>query len=258
MSAGAALTVTALSKAFGGVHAVADMSMSVPEGAITGLIGPNGAGKSTFFNLVSGVLPADAGRVTLFGEDITGLKPHRIVAKGMVRTFQLAREMARLTVLENMMLAASDQPGEGLAAPFFAPHRVRARERAVYDRAIEVLDIVALGHLRDEYAGNLSGGQKKLLELGRALMIDPRLVLLDEPGAGVNPTLMGLLCDMIRRLHEEFGKTVLIVEHDMDIIAKLCHRVVVMAEGRHLTEGTFAEVTNDARVIEAYLGGATA
>ncbi|MHA1601074.1 MAG: ABC transporter ATP-binding protein [Alphaproteobacteria bacterium] len=249
------LECTGLSKSFGGIHAVCDMALEVRPGLITGLIGPNGAGKSTLFNLISGVLRPDTGEVRLFGERISGLRPHKIARKGMIRTFQLSREMARLTVLENLMLAPQRQLGEHLASLWFKAGQVRDEERQIEARAWTVLDQIDLVQVCDEYAGNLSGGQKKLLELGRALMIDPAIILLDEPGAGVNPALMGRLADMIARLHAEHGKTILIVEHDMDLIAKLCHRVVVMAEGSLLVEGTFDEVAADQRVIEAYLGG---
>ncbi len=251
----AVLECGGLSKSFGGIHAVRDMSLEVRPGLITGLIGPNGAGKSTLFNLISGVMRPDKGEVRLFGEDISGLRPHKIARKGMIRTFQLSREMARLTVLENLMLAPQRQEGEHLASLWFKAGQVRKEECKIEARALIVLDQIDLTHVRGEYAGNLSGGQKKLLELGRALMIDPEIILLDEPGAGVNPALMGRLSDMIARLHAEHGKTILIVEHDMDLIAKLCHRVVVMAEGSHLIEGSFDEIAADKRVIEAYLGG---
>jgi len=252
----ALLVCEALAKSFGGVHAVADMSLEVRPGIITGLIGPNGAGKSTLFNLVSGVIPADRGRVTLFGKDVTRLRAFRIARLGMVRTFQLSREMSRLTVLENLMLSPGHQLGENFLAVFASPGRVAAEERRILEQANGILETVNLGHMRDEFAGNLSGGQKKLLELARALMTDPKLILLDEPAAGVNPSLMGLLMDTIAKLNEEAGKTFLIVEHDMELVERLCHHVVVMAEGGPLTEGTFQEVTHDQRVMEAYLGSA--
>ena len=243
-------------KAFGGVIAVDGMSLEVQPGKITGLIGPNGAGKTTLFNLASNVLKADQGSVHLYGEDVTGLKPHKIARMGMIRTFQLSREMTRLTVLENLMLAPQSQIGENLKSVFFSRKAVREEEEKTYAQAVEVLKTVNLTHVSDEYAGNLSGGQKKLLELARALMIDPQLILLDEPAAGVNPSLMGLLMDTIEKLNQEHDKTFLIVEHDMDLVARLCHHVIVMAEGRHLTEGTFDEVTHNPQVMEAYLGSA--
>jgi len=250
----AILSCRDLHKSFGGVAAVDGMTLDVAPGGITGLIGPNGAGKSTLFNIVSGVIAAQEGTVHLFGQDVTGLKPHKIARRGMIRTFQLSREMTRLTVLENLMLAPQNQAGEKLSAVFFSRPLVRRQEEENFARAKDVLETVNLTKVMDEYAGNLSGGQKKLLELARALMIDPRLILLDEPAAGVNPALMGLLMETIETLNKEAGKTFLIVEHDMDLVARLCGHVVVMAEGRHLTEGTFDEVTRDARVMEAYLG----
>ena len=245
-----------LVRAFGGVKAVDGLDLDLREGTITGLIGPNGAGKSTAFNLITGVIRAQAGTVRLNGEDISRLPSYRRARKGMIRTFQLAREFGRLTVLENLMLAPQMQLGERLGPVFFTPGRVREADDRVHARAGEVLEISRLAALRDEYAGNLSGGQKKLLELARTLMIDCSVVLLDEPGAGVNPALMNTLRDMIRELNREHGKTFLIVEHDMDMIAALCDPVMVMTEGRRLTEGSFEAIRRDRRVIEAYLGGA--
>jgi len=243
-------------RAFGGVHAVDGLDLDLREGTITGLIGPNGAGKSTAFNLITGVIRAEAGTVRLNGEDISRLPPYRRARKGMIRTFQLAREFGRLTVLENLMLAPQMQLGERLGPVFFSPGRVRAADDRVHARARDVLEISRLAPVRDEYAANLSGGQKKLLELARTLMIDCSVVLLDEPGAGVNPALMNTLRDMIQELNRDHGKTFLIVEHDMDMIAALCDPVIVMTEGRNLVEGSFDEVRRDRRVIEAYLGGA--
>ena len=250
------LSAEGLTRRFGGVRAVDDMRFSLCEGSITGLIGPNGAGKSTLFNLVTGVDRSSSGSVTLFGEDITKLRPYQRARKGMIRTFQLSREFGRLTVLENLMLAPQQQLGERLPAIFFQPGAVRRSDDAVYERALEVLQISRLEPLRDEYAANLSGGQKKLLELARTLMIECSIILLDEPGAGVNPALMQTLRDMIVELNRDHGKTFMIVEHDMDLIAALCDPVIVMTEGRHLMEGSFDEVRSDPRVIEAYLGGA--
>lgn len=247
-----------LRKSFGGVHAVRGMDFTLREGSITGLIGPNGAGKSTLFHLLSGVIRPDSGRVQLFGEDVTTLPTHERTQRGMVRSFQLAREFGPLTVLENLLLAPQKQCGERLLPLFFSPSKVRTEQKALYQRALDVLALSRLTALRNEYAVNLSGGQKKLLELGRALMTNCPVILLDEPGAGVNPTLMGLLTDMIRRLNTEYGKTFLIIEHDMDFVARLCHPVIVMTEGRHLTEASFEEIRKDPAVIEAYLGGTAA
>jgi len=253
---GIALEARGLVRAFGGVKAVDGLDLDLREGTISGLIGPNGAGKSTAFNLITGVLRAQAGTVRLRGADISGLRPFRRARKGMIRSFQLSREFGRLTVLENLMLAPQLQLGERLGAIFLNPRQVREADERVYARAVEVLEISRLAPLRDEYAANLSGGQKKLLELARTLMIECSVILLDEPGAGVNPALMNTLRDMIQELNRDHGKTFLIVEHDMDLIAMLCDPVIVMTEGRKLMEGSFDEVRRDARVIEAYLGGA--
>lgn len=251
------LSCTNLSKSFGGFQAINNMSLDVGEGRITGLIGPNGAGKSTLFNLISGVMPADSGNVTLFGQDVTREPVHKIARRGLIRTFQLSREMAKMTILENLMLAPQQQIGETMGGLWTSFAAVSRQEDKIAEQAIKVLEQVNLTHVADEYAGNVSGGQKKLLEIGRVLMIDPKVVLLDEPAAGVNPTLMGLLADTIVRLKEEFGKTVLVVEHDMDLIAKLCDHVVVMAGGAFLCAGTFDEVIADKNVLEAYLGAAS-
>lgn len=249
------LRVENLVKRFGGVTAVDGCSLNIEAGRITGLIGPNGAGKTTCFNMIAGALVPTSGRILLEGQEITGLAPHLLYHLGVLRTFQIPREFARLTVLENLMAAAPDQPGERILQNWLAPGRVRAREREVMERAEEALDFLGLSHLRDQAAGTLSGGQKKLVELGRTMMVDARLVLLDEPGAGVNPTLMQSIIAMIRRLHEERGYTFCIIEHDMDLIAELCDPVIVLAGGRVLMEGSMEEVRQDASVIDAYFGG---
>lgn len=252
----ALLSATDLSRSFGGVHAVRDMGIEVQEGSITGLIGPNGAGKSTLFNLLSGVIRPQSGTVLYSGEDITKLAPFRRARRGMIRTFQLSREFGRLTVLENLMLSPQMQLGERLWPLFLRPSAVARADDAIYERACEVMEVAALTSLRDTYAMDLSGGQKKLLELARTLMIDCDLILLDEPGAGVNPALMGTLTEMIRSLNTDHGKTFLVVEHDMDLIARLCDPVIVMTEGTFLTQGAFGTIREDPRVIEAYLGAA--
>jgi len=257
-AAPAALEVEGVSKAFGGVRALDDVSLTVRPGRITGLIGPNGAGKSSLFDVLSGVQRPDAGRVRLDGADVTGLVAHRLARRGLVRTFQLTRELARLTVLENLMVSPQAQLGEQLLPNFLRPRAVARQDREVYRRALGVLDFVGLTPLADAYAGELSGGQKKLLELGRALMIDCRTVLLDEPGAGVNRTLMQRLIEIVRSMNRERGVTFLIVEHDMDLIAATCDPVIVMAAGRRLTEGSFAQVRRDPEMVRAYLGGAPA
>ncbi|WP_440997369.1 ABC transporter ATP-binding protein [Arhodomonas sp. SL1] len=249
------LEVTGLLRDFGGLRALDGADLEVHEGTITGLIGPNGAGKTTLFNVVTGFHAAQGGRVILDGHDITNLPPHRIFRHGLCRTFQIPREHESLSVLENLMLVPTDQVGEQLISAWLRPGAVRRQEREIREKALEVLEFVELGHVRDEYARNLSGGQKKLLELARTLMTDPRLVLLDEPGAGVNPTLMRRLTENIRTLNRERGITFLVIEHDMDMIMSLCDPVIVMSEGRQLMTGSPEEVRNDPRVLEAYLGG---
>ncbi|SDM39398.1 branched-chain amino acid transport system ATP-binding protein [Halogranum gelatinilyticum] len=250
------LRVEHLRKTFGGITAVDDTSFEIEQGKITGLIGPNGAGKSTTFNLITGFLSPDSGSVELYGQDITGMAPYNIADRGMVRTFQIARELSEMTVLENMMLAPKHQQGEALwrsVAPG-ARAQVQKDEQAVLERAWEMLDFFDIDHLAEEYAGNLSGGQRKLLEMARALMTDPDILLLDEPFAGVNPSLEEKLLEHIRELREQ-GYTFLLVEHDIDLIMENCSRVLVLHQGKLLAEGPPEEIKNDERVIEAYLGG---
>ncbi len=239
---------------FGGIRAVDGASLTIEEGSITGLIGPNGAGKTTLFNVIAGHLIPTSGKVFLAGENITGLTPHELFAKGLLRTFQIAHEFSTLTVRENLMMVPGGQSGEGLWDAWFRGAKVRDEERAVRARADEVIEFLEISHVADELAGNLSGGQKKLLELGRTMMVDARIVFLDEVGAGVNRTLLGTIGDAIERLNRERGYTFCMIEHDMDFITRLCDPVIVMAEGQVLTQGTAAEVKSDERVIEAYLG----
>jgi branched-chain amino acid transport system ATP-binding protein len=256
LTTGQLLTGSRITKRFGGVEALAGCTLSVDEGSITGLIGPNGAGKTTLFNVISGLTSADGGEIRLGGDRIDGLSAHAIARRGVGRTFQIPRPLARMTVLENVLVYAHGQPGERLARVFMAPGRVSAEERRVRERAHAILASVDLAHLAAAPAQTLSGGQKKLLELARALMSDPRIILLDEPGAGVNPTLMRSLVEAIRGLRAA-GRTFLLIEHDMDLIAELCDPVIVMAHGHKLVEGRFADVRRDPRVLEAYLGVAS-
>ena len=249
----ALLEVRDLRRRFGGVAALDGAELSVAQGAITGLIGPNGAGKTTLFNVVSGVLRPDGGSVTFAGSDVTGWRPDRLAGAGLARTFQIARGLARLTVLENLMLYGKDQPGEAAWAAIARPRAAREREAALRERALEVARRLELSAVADQRAIDLSGGQKKLLELGRALMGEPRLVLLDEPAAGVNPALAKRLAQHILALRSQ-GLTFLVIEHNMGLIAELCDHVVVLAAGRRLAEGDFAAVRADARVQEAYMG----
>ncbi|MGF6859992.1 branched-chain amino acid transport system ATP-binding protein [Rhodobacteraceae bacterium MBR-64] len=248
------IVVDDLHKHFGGFHAVDGASLEISEGSITGLIGPNGAGKTTLFNVIAGVLKPTSGRVRMAGQDITGLPPHELFHRGLLRTFQIAHEFASMTVRENLMVVPGGQAGERLWNTWFARGRIAAEERALAEKADGVLEFLTIAHLADERAGNLSGGQKKLLELGRTMMVDARIVFLDEVGAGVNRTLLNTIGDAIVRLNRERGYTFCVIEHDMDFIARLCNPVICMAEGRVLAEGTVEEVKNDERVIEAYLG----
>ena len=241
-------------KAFGGLRAVDGVTLEIAEGSITGLIGPNGAGKTTLFNVIAGAFPPTAGQIYLGDSDITGLKPHELFTKGLLRTFQIAHEFTTLTVLENLMVVPGSQHGETLIDAWFRPGLVRAQESVVREKAEEVLEFLNLTHVTDEQAGNLSGGQKKLLELGRTMMVDAKIVFLDEVGAGVNRSLLRTIGDAILRLNKERGYTFCMIEHDMDFISRLCDPVIVMAEGRVLTQGTADEVKSDERVIEAYLG----
>jgi len=250
------LEVDGLVKTFGGLTAVDGASFVVEQGSLTGLIGPNGAGKSTTFNCITGIHRPDGGTVTFQGEDVTGLAPHDVANRGLVRTFQIARQLDEMTVLENLMLAPRAQIGEKLynsVLPRFRT-KVQRQEEQLRDRVWETLELFEIDHLATEYAGNLSGGQRKLLELARALMVDPDMLLLDEPFAGVNPTLEEKLLDRIHSLRAE-GLTFLLVEHDMDLIMNNCEHVIVMHQGRILAEGSPGDIKNNERVIDAYLGG---
>ena len=253
MSAEPLLIVSRVEKRFGGLKALDGVTIEVARGSITGLIGPNGAGKTTLFDVVSGLLPPDAGEIRLGPYRLDGRPAHAIARLGVARTFQIPRPLARLTVLENLLLYAKDQSGEQLRGLVTRRAAIDRQEAALTSRAVEILELTELAALRDAPAGTLSGGQKKLLELARVLMADPLLILLDEPGAGVNPTLMRSLVAAIRELHAR-GMTFLLIEHDMDLITELCDPVIVLAEGRRLVEGPFAQVRRDPQVLEAYLG----
>jgi len=248
------ITVDSVSKQFGGIHAVDNASLRVARGSITGLIGPNGAGKTTLFNIIAGNIRPSSGTILLDGEDVTGLPPHELFDKGLLRTFQIAHEFSTLTVLENLMMVPPHQSGENLMNAWFSFGEVRRQEKEIRARAMEVIDFLNLTHLAQELAGNLSGGQKKLVELGRTMMVDAKVVLLDEVGAGVNRTLLNEIGDAIVRLNRERGYTFCMIEHDMDFIGRLCDPVIVMAEGGVLAQGTAAEVRKNEAVIEAYLG----
>ncbi len=248
------IVVEDIHKKFGGFFAVDGSTLEIKKGSITGLIGPNGAGKTTLFNVIAGVLKPTSGKVFMQGEDITGLPPHELFQKGMLRTFQIAHEFSSMTVRENLMMVPGNQSGEKLWNTWFARGHMREEERALSDKAHEVLEFLTIDHLAEEKAGNLSGGQKKLLELGRTMMVDAKIVFLDEVGAGVNRTLLNTIGDAILRLNQERGYTFCMIEHDMDFIGRLCDPVICMAEGKVLAQGTIAEIKANEQVIEAYLG----
>ena len=248
------IRVENLHRHFGGFRAVDGSTLEIEEGSITGLVGPNGAGKTTLFNVIAGVLPPTSGKVLMAGEDITGVPPHVLFHKGLLRTFQIAHEFSSMTVLENLMMVPGGQTGETLWNTWFGRRRIADEERALAAKADEVLEFLTIHHLRSEKAGNLSGGQKKLLELGRTMMVDAKIVFLDEVGAGVNRTLLNTIGDAILRLNKERGYTFCVIEHDMEFIGRLCNPIIVMAEGKVLAKGTIDEIKANEQVIEAYLG----
>ena len=248
------IEVKNLHRHFGGFRAVDGATLEIETGSITGLVGPNGAGKTTLFNVVAGVLPPTSGQVSMAGEDITGLPPHTLFHKGLLRTFQIAHEFSSMSCRENLMMVPGGQTGETLWNTWFGRKRIADEERALRAKADEVLEFLTIEHLADHKAGQVSGGQKKLLELGRTMMVDARIVFLDEVGAGVNRTLLNTIGDAIIRLNKERGYTFCMIEHDMDFIGRLCDPVIVMAEGKVLSKGTIDEIKSDERVIEAYLG----
>ena len=247
------LEVRGVTRSFYGVHALNGVDLDVEPGRITGLIGPNGAGKTTLFNCISGLVPADGGSIRFAGTDITRMRPDQVTKAGLVKTFQIARGFPRLTVLENLLLYAPDQPGEHVGAALLRPKAAIARERQIMTRATEIAAMLNLTRVLNDKASDLSGGQKKLLEIGRALMSEPKLILLDEPAAGVNPTLVREIGEKLREIVAR-GVTLLLIEHQMDMIARLCDHVVVMAEGRRLVEGSFEEVAGNHEVQQAYMG----
>lgn len=251
----AIIEVQNVSKSFGGFQAVCDCTLSVEKGSITGLIGPNGAGKTTLFNMVAGNLPLTSGTIHFDGETTAGLQPHQLFRRGLLRTFQIAHEFSNMTVLENLMMVPDRQSGEDISSAIFRPARVSVEETKIKQKAEEVIDFLKISQVKNELAGNLSGGQKKLLELGRTVMVDARVVLLDEVAAGVNRTLLKDLVDNIERLNREFDYTFFVIEHDMDLIARLCHPVIVMAAGSVMAEGSIEDIQANEEVIEAYFGG---
>ena len=247
------LTATGLSKSFGGIKAVKNAQIEVKQGSITGLIGPNGAGKTTLFNLLSNFIRPDEGAVIFDDQPIQHLPSHEIAQQGLIRTFQVARVLSRLSVLENMLLAKPQQTGENFFQVWLQQKKLRQEERANKEAAMAILESVGLAAKADDYAGALSGGQRKLLEMARTLMTSPKLILLDEPAAGVNPTLINQICEHIQEWNRQ-GISFLIIEHNMDVIMSLCDRVWVLAEGTNLADGTPEEIQNNSDVLEAYLG----
>jgi len=249
------LEIKNVSKSFGGIQAVKNCSLKVEQGKITGLIGPNGAGKTTLFNLITGFYEVDSGEIFSKGKKIQpGLQPHEVFYKGIYRSFQITREFKEITVLENLLAIPPRQDGERLWIDWFRPDKVRKQENENIEKAMDILKFLDLDKKANEYAGNLAGGERKLLELGRMMMVEPYLVLLDEPEAGVPPAMQGKINDHIKTLSKEKGITFFIVEHDMNVIMKLCNPIIVMVDGTYLTEGTPEEVQHDKKVIDAYLG----
>ena len=250
------LVINNVSKFFGGLAAVSNCSLKIKKGSITGIIGPNGSGKTTLFNLIAGNLKANDGEVLFNEENITNIPSYELFSKGLLRTFQIAHEFTNLTVLENLMMVPGNQTGEKLLDALFNREKVRKEEEKIRKKANEVIEFLNLKHLSNELAGNLSGGQKKLLELGRTMMVDAKLVLLDEVGAGVNRALLKDLGSAILKLNREKGYTFCMIEHDMDFISRMCDPVIVMSEGSVLFEGTSQQVKKNDKVIESYLGRA--
>lgn len=248
------IKVQNLHKHFGGFHAVDGATLEIQQGSITGLIGPNGAGKTTLFNVIAGVHAPTSGKVMLQDQDITGLPPHELFHRGVLRTFQIAHEFGSMTCRENLMMVPAGQSGETLWNTWFGRKRIADEERALRAKSDEVLEFLTISHLADHKAGQVSGGQKKLLELGRTMMVDAKIVFLDEVGAGVNRTLLNTIGDAILRLNKERGYTFVVIEHDMDFIGRICDPVICMAEGKVLAQGTLAEIKANEQVIEAYLG----
>ena len=248
------LRVKNLYKSFGGIRAINNITLEIEKSSITALIGPNGAGKTTLFNIINGSIKPDSGTVELNEIDITGYEPHQLFNLGILRTFQIAHEFSSLTVKDNLMMVPPNQTGESILQTWFSPKKIKLEEQNIARKAYEVMEFLQLKHLANEYAGNLSGGQKKLLELGRTMMVDPKIVLLDEVGAGVNRTLLNTIGDAILRLNKEFDYTFCMIEHDIEFISKLCDPVIVMAEGSILMKDEISKVKENDKVIEVYLG----
>ena len=248
------LGINSLYKSFGGIQAIKDISLKIEKSSITALIGPNGAGKTTLFNIINGSIKPDSGSVTLNDTDITGYEPHQLFNLGILRTFQIAHEFSSLTVRDNLMMVPPNQTGESIMNTWFRQKKIKQEEQDILEKTNDVLDFLQLKHIANEYAGNLSGGQKKLLELGRTMMVKPKIVLLDEVGAGVNRTLLNTIGDAILRLNKDLNYTFCMIEHDIDFISRLCDPVIVMAEGSILMTDEISKVRKNEEVIEVYLG----
>ena len=248
------LGINSLYKSFGGIQAIKDVSLKIEKSSITALIGPNGAGKTTLFNIINGSIKPDSGSVTLNDTDITGYEPHQLFNLGILRTFQIAHEFSSLTVRDNLMMVPPNQTGESIMNTWFRQKKIKQEEQDILEKTNDVLDFLQLKHIANEYAGNLSGGQKKLLELGRTMMVKPKIVLLDEVGAGVNRTLLNTIGDAILRLNKDLNYTFCMIEHDIDFISRLCDPVIVMAEGSILMTDEISKVKKNEQVIEVYLG----
>ncbi len=248
------LQISKINKSFGGLKVLNNLSFKIEKGSITGLIGPNGAGKTTLFNVINGSIKPDSGSVQLNNYELIGLQPHELFEIGVLRTFQIPHEFFSLTVLDNLLVVPPNKIGENFFGQWFFEKKIKKIEEINEKKAKDILDILGLHHLEKEYAGNLSGGQKKLLELGRVMMVEPEIILLDEVGAGVNKTLLKKISNVIKKLNKEKKYTFIMIEHDLDFISKLCDTIIVMAEGQFLTQGNIQQIKNNQKVIDIYLG----
>ena len=248
------LQISNINKSFGGLKVLNNLSLKIEKGSITGLIGPNGAGKTTLFNVINGSIKPDSGSVQLNNYELIGLQPHELFEIGVLRTFQIAHEFFSLTVLDNLLVVPPNKIGETFFGQWFFEKKIKKIEEINVKKAKDILDILGLSHLEKEYAGNLSGGQKKLLELGRVMMVEPEIILLDEVGAGVNKTLLKKISKIIKKLNNEKKYTFIMIEHDLDFISKLCDTIIVMAEGQFLTQGNIQQIKSNQKVIDIYLG----
>lgn len=248
------LQISKINKSFGGLKVLNNLSLKIEKGSISGLIGPNGAGKTTLFNVINGSIKPDSGSVQLNNYELIGLQPHELFEIGVLRTFQIPHEFFSLTVLDNLLVVPPNKIGETFFGQWFFEKKIKKIEESNVKKAKDILDILGLSHLEKEYAGNLSGGQKKLLELGRVMMVEPEIILLDEVGAGVNKTLLKKISNIIKKLNKEKKYTFIMIEHDLDFISKLCDTIIVMAEGQFLTQGNIQQIKSNQKVIDIYLG----